>query len=601
MKKWISQLSIKKKLIFYSYLIITPILIVISIFLFIRNYRNSQRTQTEINMQSVQSLSDSMEVLQMDMVDLCTYISINNDITKILSSDQALRLNRNSKLWLQDAPMQIIQDMIALKGFVKTIALYPENGVKPYLRCIDASSYVIDTVSVRNTANYREAIEKKGKILWMEVPKGKNNIYQANRTDKIVLHRIIYDLSRKHILGYLVIGAAADKFTDFCRNVADQKDEGILVLSPEGNELTRYGVIAEKISDYLGGKEFLSANSKSSNMHFDYNQYLIFSSRNKKTGTFVFKILSKSDIKIQLYDIAFEPLILLMGFLAGLFPILIFVSNIVSKPLKKLCLAMEHFKEGDFGQQVEVNTRDEVGIAAACFNLMVTDIKTLIDNNYVMALKEKESELIALQAQINPHFLYNTLDSLYWRAQEAGNDEIAEDILALSRLFRLVLGQGKGIITVELEKELISEYLHIQKMRFSKHFNYEINIEDNILEAYIPKLILQPFVENAIVHGFEKSGTPCRVIISGREKDGYIEFCIQDTGGGMSREQVEAIWNTGESNQYARQRISGYAINNVKERLELKYHEDFSLKIESELGKGTTVYLTVPLEKRENR
>lgn len=601
MRKWINQLGIKKKLIFYSYLIITPILLIISIFLFIRNYRNFQYLQTQTNMQSVQSLSDSMEVLQMDMIDLCTYISINNDITKILSSDDTDILNKKSKLWLQDAPMQIIQDMIALKGYIKTIALYPENGVRPYLRCIDASSYIIDLDTVRNAANYNEAIRKKGKILWLSAPKDQNDIYQANRTDKIVLHRIIYDQSKKNVLGYLVIGAEADKFTDFCKNIADRNDEGILVLSPEGNELIRYGVIDEKMIKYLTREDYLSKLYKENNSHFNFGEYIIFSSRNQTTGTYVFKILPKSDIKLQMYDIAFEPVALLMGFLAGLFPILIFVSNIVSKPLKKLCIAMENFKKGDFSQQVEVNTKDEVGIAAACFNLMVTDIKTLIDNNYGMALKEKESELIALQAQINPHFLYNTLDSLYWRAQEAGNEEIAEDILALSQLFRLVLGQGKGIITVEQERELISEYLHIQKMRFSKRFKYEIHMEEDILDACIPKLILQPFVENVIVHGLEKMGTPCELLISGKNKDGYIEFCIQDTGIGMSEEQIEAIWSLGESNQYARQRISGYAIKNVKERLELKYHEDFSLEIKSQLGKGTVVYLTVPMEKKEIR
>ncbi len=601
MKKWINQLSIKKKLIFYCYLIITPILIMISVFLVIRNYGNSQKLQTETNLQSVQNLSDSMEVLQKDMMDLCTYISINNDIRKILSSDDPDSLNKISKLWVRDAPIQIIQDMIALKGYIKTIALYPENGVAPYLRCIDASSYIMDINIVRNTANYQEAVKKKGKVLWLRAPKEENDIYQANRTDKIVLHRMIYDLSKKNILGYLVIGADADKFTNFCKNAMDRSDEGILVLSQEGSELIRYGEINENISKYLSSREYLSMHSKDSTKQFSYGEFMIFSSRDKKTGMQVFKILRKSDINIQVYDIAFGPLVLLMGFLAGLFPILILVSNIVSKPLKSLCIAMENFKKGDFSQQVEVNTGDEVGIAAACFNLMVTDIKHLIDNNYGMALKEKESELMALQAQINPHFLYNTLDSLYWQAQEAGNEEIGANILALSQLFRLVLGQGKGIITVEQEKELISKYLHIQKMRFENRFKFEIQMEEDILDAYIPKLILQPFVENAIVHGLEKMGKPCQLTILGKSAGNYIEFTIQDTGVGMSNEQLDAIWSTGESNQYTRQRISGYAIQNVKERLELKYHGAFSLRIESQLGKGTDIYLKVPLEKREIR
>jgi len=242
---------------------------------------------------------------------------------------------------------------------------------------------------------------------------------------------------------------------------------------------------------------------------------------------------------------------------------------------------------------------DEVGEAAACFNQMVDDIKTLINNNYVITLKEKESELNALQAQINPHFLYNTLDSLYWQATNADNAEIAEDILALSQLFRLVLGQGKGIVTVSDERELIDNYLHIQKMRFQKRLDYEINMETEILEAYLPKLIIQPFVENAIVHGFEKAGEQCFISVTGRLKDERIVFCIKDNGVGMNQEQVDAIWNIEDSMRYASQRIGRYAIKNIRERLELKYHDDFRLAIDSLEGIGTTVTIEIPYEKKE--
>lgn len=136
------------------------------------------------------------------------------------------------------------------------------------------------------------------------------------------------------------------------------------------------------------------------------------------------------------------PLTLLFGLLIGMLPLLFIISNIVTKPLNKLSKAITDVAAGDFEQQVEVTTHDEIGEVAQCFNMMVRSIRELIEQNYVITLQEKESELAALQAQINPHFLYNTLDSLYWQAMEAGNEEVAESILALSQLFRLVLNQG---------------------------------------------------------------------------------------------------------------------------------------------------------------
>ena len=155
---------------------------------------------------------------------------------------------------------------------------------------------------------------------------------------------------------------------------------------------------------------------------------------------------------------------------------------------------------------------------------------------------------------------------------------------------------------MENEENLIETYLHIQKMRFSKRFDYTIHIEDEIKNVLIPKLILQPFVENAVVHGFENTDAKCTLAVLGhsiqKEKNAYIEFTISDTGRGMTKEQLADIWNIEESRRYASQRIGHYAINNVKERLELKYHEKYELTITSEEGKGTSVVVIIPIEER---
>lgn len=601
-KKWVDHLSVKKKLIFYGYLIITPVLFLICLVLLFRNYDKELNKRLENDIAGVNTLAEGIDMLQSDVKDLSTYICINTDVHRLLTASHAKELNGNSRLWLEEAPMQIVQDMISLKGHIKTVAIYPENGIRPYLRGMDGSVYIPDIGNVRQTDIYHQTIESDNGMIWKNVPKGRGDTYETNRADKLVLYREIFDLTQKKTLGYIVIGVSEDRFCDMCENIIQNEKEGVLILDQNGGELCRAGKVEKEIENYLKNEEFMKQDYRERKIHFTYGAYDVVCTQSDANASIVCKIVPRYSLQMQVLDIVYMPAMLMIGVLLALLPLLALISNIVTKPLKQLSEAIDQFSKGDFEQKVEVTTHDEVGEAAECFNRMVGDIRTLIDKNYVITLKEKESELAALQAQINPHFLYNTLDSLYWQAQEADNEELAETILALSQLFRMVLAQGQKEVTVSQEMELVSRYLQIQKVRFAQRLNYEIEIEEGVRKAKIPKLIVQPFVENAIVHGFENVRTPCRLKVSGRKEGGYIRFEIQDTGMGMRQDQIDAIWEEEtERYRYAKQRVGRFAIKNIKERLRLKYHDDFKLEIQSEVGHGTTVILEVPFEKEEHR
>lgn len=600
-KNWIARLSIRQKLIFYSYLFIIPVLLLISMLLLLHNYQAAVQSEEDRCIQSVQGISDSISVVQNNIMEMGTYISINEEIKKILTVDEPGELNRDARLWLNHAPMEIIQDMVAIDGQIKTVAIYPENGINPYLSCVDCSSYISDIAQVEEEEIYNLAVQEKGKFLWQRVGRYRSDTYQFNQSDKIVMYREIYDMARRNKLGYLVIGSSAEIFDEICRNSLRDRQESVVVMSEYGAELVRCGTIDDEIVSEMIAGRFSEPAGKELAGSYAWKNYRIYQCREEGTGTIVVKIVRRVGWRDLSNTVIYAPLALLLGFLIGIYPVLILVSDIVSKPLHALSVAMENFKQGDFSQKVEVMTQDEVGEASACFNRMVDDIKELIDKNYVMALKERESELDALQAQINPHFLYNTLDSLYWKATESGNDEIAEDILSLSQLFRLVLNRGNGIVTVQTEADLLERYLHIQKMRFGRRLEYEISLDKSILEEEIPKLILQPFVENAIVHGFEKTDGSYTLSITGTKEEKHMIFQIRDTGVGMSDEQMRAIWEHADTRKYASQRIGRYAIKNVMERLELIYHENHELHIESRMGQGTTVTISVPCGLKEIR
>lgn len=594
LKKWVNRLSVKMKLIFYGYAIITPVLLVICAGMLLRNYKSVTDEQLQNNLSSVESLSESINLLQSDIKDYTTYICINQQIRDLLVAQNVKELNANARLWQEEAPMGVVQDMISLRGEIKTIAIYPENGIRPYLRGMDGSVYLSTIEDVKNTDIYQETIASETGTIWRSVEPGGGDTYLTNRTQKVVLYREIFDLTRKKTLGYIVIGVSKDKFAGICETMV-KGNEAVVVLDPNEGELVTAGPVDETVEEYLLRKEFLTQNYRERKAHFDYGKYDIVCKQLNRNGTIVCKMVPKKDLKVQFMSIAYMPLTLLLGVLIGMFPLLIIISNLVTKPLRQLSKAITSFSEGDFDQQVVVTTEDEIGEVARCFNKMVGDIKKLIDENYVITLSEKESELAALQAQINPHFLYNTLDSLYWQATEAGNDEIAESILDLSQLFRLVLNQGKSEVSVEQEIDLVTHYLQIQKMRFPRKLNYEIYVDPAAAKAKIPKLILQPFVENAIVHGFENVSTACMLTVSAERSGEHVRFIIKDTGIGMNKEQLASLWEN-EPASYSKVRIGRYAIKNIRERLQLKYHDAFHLDIQSDVGKGTTVTLEVPYE-----
>ncbi|MED4229081.1 histidine kinase [Neobacillus cucumis] len=197
-------------------------------------------------------------------------------------------------------------------------------------------------------------------------------------------------------------------------------------------------------------------------------------------------------------------------------------------------------------------------------------------------MKEKEAELLALQSHINPHFLYNTLNTIFWMAEKLKAKQISKIAINLSKIFKLTLNDGNHITSVKNEMEQVKSYLDIQNIRFDHKIDYTFTIDPEIMEERMIKLMLQPIVENSVYHGLEhqESGT---IMIEGKKQDDGLLFKILDTGNGFDMNEVDI------SNK-------GYALKNINERLKLYYGKEYGLKIESEIGKGTTVYLKIGLK-----
>lgn len=270
----------------------------------------------------------------------------------------------------------------------------------------------------------------------------------------------------------------------------------------------------------------------------------------------------------------------------------VFISYKISQPIKQLEFQMNRIENGDFNiDLVEVRGEDEVKHLTRSFNLMIARIRQLMSQIITEQEAKRKNELKALQAQINPHFLYNTLDSIIWMNENKNHKGVSNMTAALAKLFRISLSQGREIISVNEEIQHAVSYLMIQKMRYKNKFDYKIDLPEHLGEYTTLKLIIQPIIENSIYHGINKIPDKGEINIRVTSEENVLIYSISDNGYGINSEKLKHILTSESTSKHS----SGVGLKNVNERIKLYYGEDFGVFINSELEVGTTVYIRIPL------
>lgn len=277
--------------------------------------------------------------------------------------------------------------------------------------------------------------------------------------------------------------------------------------------------------------------------------------------------------------------------------VLNYISAKISRPIKMLERSMERVEQGDFTVNEPIRGSHEVEQLSLRFHLMVAKVRELMNQIIREQEAKRKSELEVLQAQINPHFLYNTLNSVVRQVGVGKNEDVITTITSLSKLFRISLSRGKSIITVQEELEHARHYLIIQKMRYKQKFEYEIEAQEEVLSCKTLKLLLQPIVENAIYHGIEHMAEPGLIHISASLANGKVLFQIKDNGLGMAFEVRDQVL----AGSFKSEGGSGVGVNNVHERIRLTFGEEYGLEIESEREAGTVVKVWIPCLRDEGQ
>lgn len=264
-----------------------------------------------------------------------------------------------------------------------------------------------------------------------------------------------------------------------------------------------------------------------------------------------------------------------------------FISRHLSRPIKLLQSSMKQVEKGDFSIRSEFPSGNEIGQLGQTFNIMVGRIKDLMNQIIQNEESKRKSEMKLLEAQINPHFLYNTLDSIIWMAERKKHEEVVLMTSSLAKLFRAIINKNNETVPVRVEIEHITNYLLIQTLRYKDKLDFQIDVDPGILDIHIPKIILQPIVENAIYHGIKNSLEPGLVHITGKEDADTIVFVVADNGVGMEPEKLDQILKMKDGI------IRGIGVSNVHERIKLFGHE-FGLSFRSEKWEGTEVTIVLP-------
>ena len=358
-----------------------------------------------------------------------------------------------------------------------------------------------------------------------------------------------------------------------------------------------FGILEERVDDILKNVE--------EGGHYDENMEML--DMNIRTLT----SLIQDDIHKYIYDeatnmemlrreVAGSLLTTLRVLILLLSVIIIFIyffskrlSRSITDPITRLCDMTEKFAGGDFTVSCDIETGDEMQTLGESFNSMVGEIKTLVEDIHREQENAKDAELRLLQEQINPHFLYNTLDAILWMTEAGENKKAIQIIQELSSFFRISLSKGESSIPIRNEREHVKNYLEIQRYRYQDILDYEIDFDEEILDRHIQKLTLQPIVENALYHGIKNKRGGGKIKVSGRQEGKDVVFVIEDNGKGMDEQELAHLRGL-ISGEIKSEETRGFGMANVEKRLEMLYGKDYGITVESELGAGTTVKVRIP-------
>lgn len=550
---------------------------------------HAQKTAEEHSVQLIHQVSNSMDVYVETIEKMVNYIQLELQDTPFFTMETEDAPGWESETdYIRSVLENVANSHREVAGiFIATKEdLYVSTGMSR-----------ISRDPFQNERWYREASENPEEIQLISVVTGRNIVTNRSYSidDVFSLAKAVQDPETGEVLGVILLDIRHDIIQSSINGVTIGEKGFVFVMDQEDNIVYTpvNGIVYRVNPKWVKAMEPMS-------VQIQGGSYQIRSELSPYTGWRTVGVFSMDEVMSSVNTIVYILFTCVIISLVLVVIVSFKFSRTLTNPIFKLKRLMKQAESGDLTVRFNFEHNDEIGELGQSFNHMIARIDQLIQMVYVEQENKRTAEMKSLQEQIKPHFLYNTLDTISWMARDYDAEDIVRLVDALTNMFRIGLSHGKDIITVKEEITHVSNYLYIQKIRYKDKLNYVIHVDESLYAIEVPKLILQPLVENAIYHGVKAKRGGGTITITGVPEGENLVFTVQDDGAGMPQEKVEEL-NRRMSERSVLDEQKSFGLFYIRERIQLCYGKGYGVHVESTLGEGTRVTITLPLYQKPKK
>ena len=575
---------------FQGKLFISDIFILL-LFLFLAVTLNYRNTTTNMRNEAIYSAN---QTLQQTAAYIGYKANAIKNIIDIVSYDDTIQevISTNSAYYRKDIGNWIIQTSKVRNILYNTYTTPDISSIHLYMKDGPAAIEESDEfhrMSSAEKANWYTALQNSSSLyIWFPIEESDNNKSYLSFIKKIANAGRINDF-----IGIISAEVPQSVFQEIAKQASTTPDTDVLIFNSYNQLIAQYGESTYSIETILDAfnTENIQSNRPVQQIYLDDVSYIAGMQGIEGTDWSVVLLTPMDDVlgSATLYRNQMYKTSLLL-FVFGI-PIILLISHSITSRLRILEQEMREVAQGKLDPIKEDNANDEIGKLTHTFNYTITQISSLMKEQYRLGQEIKSLELNVLQSQINPHFLYNTLDLINWLGLYNNVPDVVKASTALASFYKLSLGHGEKIVTLENEINHAAVYVEIQNMRFGNRIILNNQISEELYKFKMLKITLQPLIENAIQHGIrERDDETGTITLSASLKSGIITISVSDDGVGMSPDVLCKILDESEEKK------KEYGVKNINKRIKLNYGNDYGLSYQSEQGMGTTVYIRFPAQ-----